>query len=115
MATTATIRVEQETGFPPPLALAFALGEPKGKLGGPLGVAQRPRARPVPAGAGPAVWEEICRAKRRCGWPEEARGGRGCRVTGIPTATARGAEQIAHKKSRAGTHRVQCGQTLPTL
>ena len=74
MATTATIRVEQETGFPPPLALAFALGEPKGKLGGPPRAAQRPRARPVPAGAGPAVWEEIRRAKRRCGWPEEARG-----------------------------------------
>ena len=33
MATTATIRVEQETGFLPPLALAFALGEPEGKLG----------------------------------------------------------------------------------
>ena len=42
-------------------------------LGCTTGAAQRPRERQVPAGACHTVLEEIRRAKRRCGFPEEAR------------------------------------------
>jgi hypothetical protein len=46
MATTATIRVDQETVFTPTLFLAFELGENTWKLGCTTGAAQRPiRAR----------------------------------------------------------------------
>jgi hypothetical protein len=86
MATTATIRVDQETGFTPPLSLAFEWGENQWKLGGTTGAAQRPQERHVPAGAcQEAVGEERRRAKSRFGLPAEARGagatqpaGRGC-------------------------------------
>ena len=64
MATTATSRVEQETGFPPPF-FAFEVGEHKWQLAGTTGAAQRPRERPGPAGDGQAVLEERRRAKRR--------------------------------------------------
>ena len=73
MATTATIRVEQETVFTPTLFLAFELGENKWKLGCTTGAAQRPRERQVPAGDCQTVLEEIRRAKNRFGLPEEAR------------------------------------------
>jgi transposase len=73
MATTATIRVDQETVFTPTLFLAFELGENKWKLGCTTGAAQRPRERHVPAGDCQAVLEEIRRAKSRFGLPEEAR------------------------------------------
>ena len=73
MATTATLRVAQETVFTPPLFLAFELGANTWKLGGTTGAAQRPRERQVPAGDCPAVLEERRRAKSRFGWPAEAR------------------------------------------
>src|SRR5215831_554722 len=65
MATTATIRGEQETAFTPTLFLAFELGVNKWKLGFTTGAAQRPRERQAPAGDGQAVLEEIRRAKSR--------------------------------------------------
>ena len=71
MATTATIRVEQETVFTPTLFLAFELGENKWKLGCTTGAAQRPRERQVSAGDCQAVLEELRRAKSRFGLPEE--------------------------------------------
>ena len=67
MATTATIRVDQETTFTPTLFLAFALGVHTWQLGCTTGAAQRPRERHVPAGDGQAVLEEIRRAKSRFG------------------------------------------------
>jgi transposase len=73
LATTAALRVDQQTVFTPPLFLAFALGEHKWKLGGTTGAAQRPRERHVPAGDGQAVLEERRRAKSRFDWPEAAR------------------------------------------
>jgi transposase len=77
MATTATIRIEQETACPPTLLLALELGVNKGQLGCPTDVAQRPRERQVPAGDGQRVLEEIRRGKSRVGLPEEARVVRG--------------------------------------
>jgi transposase len=74
MATTATTRVDQGTAVIPPLFLAFELGVNKWQLGFTTGAAQRPRERQVPAGDSQLVLEEIRRAKRRCGFPEEARG-----------------------------------------
>jgi transposase len=73
MANTATTRVDQGTAFIPTLFLAFALGVNKWKRGFTTGAAQRPRARQVPAGDSQMVLEEIRRAKRRCGFPAEAR------------------------------------------
>jgi hypothetical protein len=62
MATTATIRVDQETVFTPTLFLAFELGENKWKLGCTTGAAQRPRERQVPAGDCQAVLEQKLRS-----------------------------------------------------
>jgi transposase len=73
MATTATTRGNQETAFTPTLCLAFELGVNKWKLGFTTGAAPRPRERQVPAGDCQTVLEEIRRAKRRFGLPEEAR------------------------------------------
>jgi transposase len=73
MATTATTHVHQETACTPTLFLAFELGVNTWKLGFTTGAAQRPRERPVPAGACQTVLEEIRRAKSRFGLPEEAR------------------------------------------
>jgi hypothetical protein len=77
MATTATSRVAQQTTCPPTLFRAFELGVHPWQLGGPPGAAPRPREWHVPAGDGPAVLEAIRRAQSRCGFPAEARGGRG--------------------------------------
>jgi len=73
MATTATIRVAQETPCTPTLFLAFAWGVKTWQLGCTPGAAQRPRARQVPAGDCQAVLEERRRAQSRLGFPEAAR------------------------------------------
>ena len=73
MATTTTIRGDQETTFTPTLFLAFAWGVKTWQLGCTPGAAQRPRERPVPAGDCHAVLEERRRAQSRCGLPAEAR------------------------------------------
>ena len=52
------------------LLVAFELGERSWKLGFTTGLGQRPRIRPVPAGAVDRVLEEIARAKRRLKLPE---------------------------------------------
>jgi transposase len=57
----------------PTLFLALELGVHTWKLGFTTGVAQRPRERTMPAGDVPGLGEEIARAKRRVGWPEDAR------------------------------------------
>lgn len=53
------------------LLLAFELGERRWKLGFTTGFGQRPRIRPVPAGAVDRVREEIACAKRRLKLPED--------------------------------------------
>jgi transposase len=73
MATLATIHTEQATILTPTLLLAFELGASKWKLGLTTGVAQRPRERSGTAEDVQAVLEEIVRAKRRFGLPEDAR------------------------------------------
>jgi transposase len=77
MATTATIRVDQQTAFTPTLFLACELGVNKWQLGCTTGAAQRPRERQVPAGDGQTVLEERRRATSRFGLPAEARVVRG--------------------------------------
>jgi transposase len=53
------------------LLLAFELGERTWKLGFTTGLGQRPRIRPVPAGAVDQVLEEIARAKVRLKLPAD--------------------------------------------
>ena len=50
MATPAARHIEQDSFPRPTLYLAFALGTNPWKLGFPIGVAQQPRARMIPAG-----------------------------------------------------------------
>jgi transposase len=73
MATLATSHTEQATILTPTLLLALDLAASKWKLGLTTGVAQRPRDRSVTAGDVQAVLEEIARAKRRFGLPEDTR------------------------------------------
>jgi hypothetical protein len=77
MATTAMPRVAQETPYPPPRSLAFALGVHQWQRGFTTGAAQRPRARHVPARHLETVQEESRRAQHRCGFPAAARVVRG--------------------------------------
>ena len=72
---TATPCIDQQTACPPPLFLAFELGENKWKLGCTTGGAQRPRERQVAAGECATVLEEMRRAKQRLGLPDTTRVG----------------------------------------
>ena len=62
---TTMTRTEESTAPRSCLLLAFELGERTWKLGCTVGLGQRPRMRPVPAGALDRVWAEIAEAKRR--------------------------------------------------
>jgi transposase len=73
MATPATTRMDQATTPQPTLFLAFELGVHTWKLGFTTGVAQRPRERTMPAGDVHGLGEEMARAKRRFGLPDDAR------------------------------------------
>jgi transposase len=73
MGTSATSRIEQDTLPQPTLSLAFELGKNTWKLGFPIGVAQQPRERTIPAGDVARLQQEIARAKQRFGLPEDAR------------------------------------------
>jgi hypothetical protein len=73
MATTTTPRIDPATTHAPTLLLAFELGVSQWKLGVTTGVAQRPRQWHVPGCAVQAVFEEVNRAKRRVGLPEDTR------------------------------------------
>jgi hypothetical protein len=77
MARPAVPRTAQATTHRPTLVLAFALGVTPWKLGCTTGMAQRPRARTMPAGDVHSLAEEMPRAKRRVGCPEDARVVRG--------------------------------------
>jgi transposase len=77
MATRVTTRTGQDNAFTSTLLLAFELGVGKWTLGLTTGVAQRPRERRVTAGDVQAVLEEMARAKRRVGRPEDIRVVRG--------------------------------------
>jgi hypothetical protein len=111
-ATTATIRVEQETICTPPLLLAFELGANTWKRGGPTGAAPRPWERQGPAGACPAGLEERHRATSRVGWPEEARGVRddaagrgGLLAPPVLRQPGRGAQRGRRGKTRSASPR----------
>jgi transposase len=73
MTITATPRKDQHRTEQPTLFLAFEPGVNTWKLAITTGAAQRPRERSVPAGDVQAVQEELGRAKRRFGLPEDAR------------------------------------------
>jgi transposase len=73
MATPAATRTDQATTHRPTLFLAFELGVTTWKLGFTTGMAQRPRERPMAAGDVHGLDEEITRAKRRFGLPDDAR------------------------------------------
>jgi transposase len=73
MATPAATHTDQATTPRPILFLAFELGVTTWKLGFTTGVAQRPRERTMPAGDIHGLAEEIIRAKRRFGLPDDAR------------------------------------------
>ena len=129
MATTATIRVDQETTFTPTLFLAFELGVHTWKLGCTTGAAQRPRERQVPAGDGQTVLEESRRAKSRFGWPAAARVGRGdeagrdgfwlhrfFRSQGVENAGVDAARiEVKRRYRRATTARLEVPQWLTRL
>jgi hypothetical protein len=67
MATPAATRTDQATTHRPTLVLAVALGVTTWNLGFTTGMAQRPRERPMAAGDGHGLDEEITRAQRRVG------------------------------------------------
>lgn len=73
MATPAATCKDQATTPRPPLFLAFELGVTTWKLGFTTGAAQRPRERPMPAGAIQVLQEEMARAKQRFGLPHDTR------------------------------------------
>jgi transposase len=73
MTTPARTRMDQATTPQPTLFLAFELGVHTWKLGFTTGVAQRPRERTMPAGDVHGLGEEMARAKRRFGLPDDAR------------------------------------------
>jgi len=73
MATAAATRTDQTTTHRPTLFLAFELGVTTWKLGFTPGVAQRPRERTMAAGDVHGRDEEMTRAKRRFGLPDDAR------------------------------------------
>jgi transposase len=73
MATPAATRTDQATTHRPTLLLAFELGVTTWKRGFTTGVAQRPRERPMAAGDVHGLGEEMTRAKRRFGLPDDAR------------------------------------------
>ena len=73
MTIPATPRKDQHRTEQPTLFLAFELGVNTWKLAITTGAAQRPRERSVPAGDVQAVQEELGRARRRVGVPEDAR------------------------------------------
>jgi transposase len=73
MATPAATRMDQTTTHRPTLFLAFELGVTTWKLGFTTGVAQRPRERTMAAGDVHGLDEEMTRAKRRFGLPDDAR------------------------------------------
>lgn len=73
MATPAATRTDQTTTPRPTLLLAVALGVTTWNLGFTTGVAQRPRERTMAAGDVHGLDAEITRAKRRFGWPDDAR------------------------------------------
>jgi hypothetical protein len=116
MATTATIRVDPETVFTPPLLLACAWGEHPWPRGGTTGAAPRPREWHGPAGACQAVLKERRRAQRRGGWPAEARGVRGdaagreglgrppfCLRPGVEPLGVASARREVHRRFRRAT------------
>ena len=67
MARSAATHLDRHTSHRPTLFLAFERGVYTWKLGFTTRVAQRPRERPMPAGDGHGLCEEIARAKRRSG------------------------------------------------
>ena len=73
MTLSATTLMDQNSTIQPTLFMAFELGLKKWKLGFTIGVAQRPRERNIPAGNVERLEQEIVRAKRRFGLPENAR------------------------------------------
>jgi transposase len=73
LTITATPRQDQQRTEQPTLFLAFELGVNTWNLAITTGAVQRPRERSVPAGDVQAVQEELGRAKRRFGLPEDAR------------------------------------------
>jgi len=73
MATAAATRTDQTTTHRPTLFLAFELGVTTWKLGFTPGVAQRPRERTMAAGDVHGRDEEMPRAQRRFGLPDDAR------------------------------------------
>jgi transposase len=73
MATPAATRTDQATTQQPTLFLAFELGVTTWKLGFTTGMAQRPRERTMTAGDVHGLEEEMTRAKRRFGLPDDAR------------------------------------------
>jgi transposase len=73
MATPAATRTDQATTHRPTLFLAFELGVTTWKLGFTTGMAQRPRERTMAAGDVHGLDEEMTRAKRRFGLPDDAR------------------------------------------
>jgi hypothetical protein len=117
MATRATTRGKQETACTPTLCVAFALGVPTWQLGCTTGAAQRPRARHVAAGACHTVLEERRRAKRRCGFPAEARGVRGAAAGRDGVGLQRflrsqgGEPAVVDAASRAGKRRARRAKT----
>ena len=73
MSITATTRAIEPTAVRATLYIAFELGTGSGKLGFSRGLGQRPREQNVRARDVESVLEEIERAKRRFGLPEETR------------------------------------------
>jgi transposase len=129
MATPAATRTDQATTHRPTLFLAFDLGVTTWKLGFTTEMAQRPRERPMAAGDVHGLDEEMTRAKRRFGFPDDARvvsgdeaGRDGCWLQrwfvaqGVEhVVVASSSLEVNRRQRRAQTERLDVHQRLAML